>query len=78
MNKNNFEENMAELEKIVAKLEMGDVTLDEALASYESAASLVKKLNGILEKAEQQVKIITDSFDGKYEESPFDKVEEED
>lgn len=78
MSKNSFEENMAELEGIVAKLEIGNATLEESLTAYENAAALVKKLNTILEKAEQKVKIISDSFDGKFEESSFICEEEKD
>ena len=41
MQKNkNFEEQMAELEKIVTELEKGDLSLDESVAKFEEGIKL--------------------------------------
>ena len=36
-----FEENMADLEKIVEKLENGDVNLDDAIEEFKKAMDLI-------------------------------------
>lgn len=55
MSKNNktFEENLQELETIVAKLENGDVALEEAIAEFQKGMSLSKELQKTLQEAEK-------------------------
>ncbi|HFI0232048.1 TPA: exodeoxyribonuclease VII small subunit [Streptococcus suis] len=48
-----FEENLAELEGIVTKLERGDVALEEALAEFQKGMILSKDLQKTLAEAEQ-------------------------
>lgn len=55
-----FEENLAELEKIVSKLEQGDTPLEEALSSFEQGVKLSKKLQDTLEKAEKTLAKVID------------------
>ena len=46
-----FEDALAELEKIVQKLETGDARLDEAIADYERGAALRKHCEAKLAEA---------------------------
>lgn len=48
-----FEENLAELEEIVTKLERGDVALEEALAEFQKGMVLSKELQKTLAEAEK-------------------------
>ena len=48
-----FEENLAELEGIVTKLERGDVALEEALAEFQKGMALSKDLQKTLAEAEK-------------------------
>ncbi|HEL1987133.1 exodeoxyribonuclease VII small subunit [Streptococcus suis] len=48
-----FEENLAELEGIVTKLERGDVALEEALAEFQKGMVLSKDLQKTLAGAEK-------------------------
>ena len=48
-----FEENLAELEVIVQKLENGDVALEEAIAEFQKGMKLSKELQASLDKAEK-------------------------
>ncbi|MET3644159.1 exodeoxyribonuclease VII small subunit [Streptococcus gallinaceus] len=48
-----FEENLAELEAIVTKLEQGDVALEEALAAFQEGMILSKDLQKTLTEAEK-------------------------
>ncbi|HEL2004207.1 TPA: exodeoxyribonuclease VII small subunit [Streptococcus suis] len=48
-----FEENLAELEGIVTKLERGDVALEEALAEFQKGMVLSKDLQKTLAESEK-------------------------
>ena len=71
-----FEEAMSKLEETVRLLESGSLTLDDSIEKYEDALKYVKICNEILEKAEQKVKILTESADGSISDHPFDQHED--
>lgn len=48
-----FEENLADLEVIVQKLENGDVALEEAIEEFQKGMKLSKELQASLDKAEK-------------------------
>ncbi|MFC3920535.1 exodeoxyribonuclease VII small subunit [Streptococcus lactarius] len=48
-----FEENLADLEAIVQKLESGDVALEEALTEFQKGMKLSKALQDTLDQAEK-------------------------
>ena len=50
-----FEENMADLEKIVEKLENGDVNLDDAIEEFKKAMDLIKDCDSKLKSAEDTI-----------------------
>lgn len=50
-----FEENLAELERIVNQLEKGDVPLEEAIAQFEIGVKLSKQLQSTLQNAQQSL-----------------------
>ena len=59
-----FEENLADLEAIVQKLENGDVALEEAIAEFQKGMQLSKDLQKTLDQAEKTlVKVM--QADGK-------------
>ena len=54
-----FEENLADLEVIVQKLENGDVALEEAISEFQKGMQLSKELQKTLDQAEKTlVKVI--------------------
>ncbi len=55
----NFEEAMAELEGIVARLEEGRIPLDQAIAVYERGAALKAHCEARLAEARSKVERIT-------------------
>jgi exodeoxyribonuclease VII small subunit len=59
-----FEESVADLEKIVAAIESGQIGLEESLAKYEQGMELVKKCRGILDRAEKRIEQLTQTADG--------------
>mgnify|MGYP003293044331 CR=1 FL=1 len=57
-----FEDNLKELEEIVAKLEKGDVPLDNAIEEFKKAMDLVKACDDKLKSAEDTIaKIVKDN-----------------
>ena len=63
--KNTFEESLKKLEKIVEKLEDGNVNLDDSIKSFEEGVALVKECQKQLSVA--QIKIQTLLEDGNVE-----------
>jgi exodeoxyribonuclease VII small subunit len=53
-----FEVAIAELEKIIATMERGDLPLEESLTSYKRGAVLIEYCRSSLAKVEQQVKVL--------------------
>ncbi|TFD92241.1 MULTISPECIES: exodeoxyribonuclease VII small subunit [Jeotgalibacillus] len=56
--KQSFEEAMQELEKIVSRLEEGDVPLEEAISYYQKGVELSKICHEKLQHAEKQLATI--------------------
>lgn len=56
-----FETALAELEKIVATMEEGQMPLEQSLAAYKRGAELLKLCQSQLQDAQQQVKILENS-----------------
>jgi len=60
-----FETAMKELERVVDKLERGDVALDASIALYERGAQLKKRCEDELKRAEEKVAAITLDANGQ-------------
>jgi exodeoxyribonuclease VII small subunit len=56
--KPSFEEGMDSLESIVARLEQGDLPLEESLASFEAGIGLLRSLHGRLGDVEKRVEVL--------------------
>lgn len=53
-----FEQAMAELEQLVAKMESGELPLEASVAAYQRGSELVKYCAAQLERVERQVKVL--------------------
>ncbi len=53
-----FEQALAELEALVARLERGDLPLDEALKTFERGVELTRHCQDSLKAAQQRVEIL--------------------
>ncbi len=60
MSEKTFEENMAELQRIVEKLENGDTNLDDAIEEFQKAMNLIKSCDSKLKEAEDTITKIVD------------------
>ncbi len=59
----NFEKSLAELEALVAKLESGELALDESLADFKRGVELTRQCQMILNQAQQTVEQLIDPED---------------
>ncbi len=66
----NFEKTLNELEKLVEKMEEGDLSLEESLKCFERGIILTKNCQQALSEAEQKVRILLEK-DGKTDLEPF-------
>ena len=55
-----FEDALVELEKIVAQLESGDLTLEASLDLFEQGQKLAQQCNGELEPAALRIEQLTE------------------
>lgn len=67
-----FEEALAQLEALVARLEAGDLPLEEALQVFEEGVRLTRLCQGRLEEAERRVHLLTRTPEGAEREVPFE------
>ena len=58
--KNNFEEQLNELQEIVNKLESGNVPLEDALSEFQAGVKLSRELEKKLNDSEQTVAKLVD------------------
>src|SRR3954465_6451545 len=55
----NFEEALAELERILGEIEGGEVPLEESLVKYERGQFLIQHCRGVLSSAEKQIEMLS-------------------
>jgi len=56
-----FEEALAELEKIVARMESGKLTLEQSLEAHRRGIELAQICQSVLARAQQQVKVLEEN-----------------
>lgn len=66
----NFEDAMAELEKISKELENNDLDLESAVSKFEKGMEISKRCNEILQNAEKRISILINE-DGNIQEENF-------
>ena len=66
-----FEKALAELEALVARMEKGDLPLEQALESFERGIELTRLCQSALKDAEQKVQVLV-ARDGKQTLEPFE------
>lgn len=66
-----FEEAIEELEDIVARLESGNLPLDDSIKQFEEAMKLIGYCEKRISDAKQKVKILTEAVDGTVTDAPF-------
>ena len=62
MSKENFETSLMNLEKIVAELESGKLSLEDSLERYKQGIDLIKNCHELIDNAEKEVAKLTKDF----------------
>ena len=68
-----FEAALKRLEEIVENLENGDLSLEEALKSYEEGARMADICSKRLTEAEKRVEVLMKTTGGKFKTVPFEE-----
>lgn len=71
--KNSFETSLSSLEKVVRKLEEGDLTLEESLKLFEDGVRLSRECQERLSQAERRIEILMKDEDGNPFLQPVEK-----
>ena len=72
-----FERSLTELETLVARLEQGDVPLEEALQTFERGVALTRQCQTALRTAQQKVEVLL-TRNGEETVEPFFDAERDD
>lgn len=78
MEEKKFEKAIEELEQIVAKLEKGNLSLEESLKLFEEGIKLSRFCNNKLEEAERKIETLQKDAEGKFIKKPFEPEGETD
>ena len=71
-----FEKSLDELEKLVERMEQGDLSLDDSLRDFERGIALARQCQSALKEAEQKVQILMEK-DGQLDAQPYDADEDQ-
>lgn len=71
-----FEADLDRLEAIVAALEEGGLSLDEALKQFEGGIKLASRCEKALTQVEKKIEILTKNAQGKLKAKPFAEEDE--
>lgn len=75
--KKKFEEALEELERVVERLESGELSLEESLAAFEEGVRLVKFCNLKLTEVERKIELLVKDKEGKLQLKPLEGVGDE-
>jgi exodeoxyribonuclease VII small subunit len=75
--KEKFEEALQKLETIVARMEEGDLPLEEALKAFEEGVRLAKFCTTKLEEAERKVEKLIRDQSGTLQSTPFSEEDDD-
>jgi exodeoxyribonuclease VII small subunit len=72
-----FEAMMERLQDLVARLEAGNLTLEDSIRSFEEGMDLVRRCTEVLNQAEERIRKLTRDARGAAQETPLQGVEDE-
>lgn len=71
-----FEQSLAALEALVARMEAGDLSLEDSLKAFEEGVQLTRECQARLEAAEQRVNLLLEK-NGELALEPLDQPEQD-
>jgi exodeoxyribonuclease VII small subunit len=70
-NHRKFEEELADLEAIVTRIDSGELSLEESISAFERGVALVRSLNQKLDEVEKKVEVLTHDAQGELKSAPY-------
>ena len=70
-----FEDELKDLEDIVAKIDSGELALEESITAFERGVALVRSLNQKLDEVERKVEVLSRNAEGELKSEPLDVSE---
>jgi len=75
--KKKFEQALEELEKVVERLESGELSLEESLAAFEEGVKLVNLCNQKLTEVEKKIELLVKDKEGKLQLKALETVDDD-
>ncbi len=72
-----FEEELADLEAVVAQIDSGELTLEDSISAFERGVTLVRSLNHKLDEVDRRVEVLTRGADGELRTTPYSETAED-
>lgn len=72
-----FEDELKDLEAVVARIDSGDLSLEESIQAFERGIGLVRVLNHKLDEIEKKVEVLVRNAQGELRTTPYQNPAEE-
>lgn len=66
-----FEDELAELESVVERIDSGELSLEESITAFEHGVGLVRTLNHKLDEVDRRVEVLTRTGSGELKTAPY-------
>ena len=66
-----FEDELADLESIVGRIDSGELSLEESISAFERGVALVRSLNQRLDEVERRVEVLIRDSRGELKRVPY-------
>jgi exodeoxyribonuclease VII small subunit len=67
-----FEDELKDLEGIVAQIDSGELSLEDSITAFERGVGLVRGLNQKLDEVERKVELLMRNAQGELKTAPYD------
>jgi exodeoxyribonuclease VII small subunit len=72
-----FEDELKDLEAVVARIDSGELSLEESIDAFERGIGLVRVLNHKLDEIEKKVEVLVRNAQGELRTTPYQNPAEE-
>ena len=66
-----FEDELGELEATVARIDSGELSLEESIKAFEQGVALVRSLNQKLDQVEKKIEVLVRDSQGELRTTPY-------
>ncbi|HZO81731.1 MAG TPA: exodeoxyribonuclease VII small subunit [Candidatus Binataceae bacterium] len=73
-NRKKFEEELKDLEAIVAQIDSGELSLEDSISAFERGVGLVRSLNQKLDEVERKVELLMRNAQGELKSAAYESL----